>query len=393
MFSGPLLRFAVPVVVYAAEAKFATEWTRPPFPGWPGTVTLAIYLAIGPVALVWRQQHPLAVFAVNLGAALGSAVLFGESYLMFLPLLVALASVAARCPIRQATIAFGATLPVLGVLIVARVNVQLIDNPTSVTPENTVAFAVFDILIYAIAWLWGLQAQAHRTTVSELEEANRAAAEQERRRLARELHDIVSHAVSIMVLQAAGAQAVIAERPDDARTALTHIEASGRQAMSELRRLLTVLRADTSPAEADIDLRGLADLPDLLAQVRQPGTHVEVDVIGAPRVLDPSIDYATYRVVQEALTNAVKYAGTDATIQLQIEWGGNDLIVEITDHDGSPTTKPAPGLSTGFGLLGLNERVTMVGGVFEAGHGHDGQFRVRARLPLTDQHQPADPVR
>ncbi|GIE95592.1 histidine kinase [Paractinoplanes rishiriensis] len=224
---------------------------------------------------------------------------------------------------------------------------------------------------------WLLGYSMHRTAEGR---AAARAAEQERRaerlQLARELHDIVSHTVTMMLLQAAGARSVLTRNPARAQEALDAIREAGDRSMTELARLLTLLTPATDAAPAEHP--GLDGLDDLLARMRTTGLTVTAGYTGTPADLDPSVDLTAYRVIQEALTNSTKYAGPGSTALLHLTWTATDLDIEVTDRRaGKRTTVP----STGHGLVGLGERVTAIGGTFQAGPGTDG-FRVTAKLPL-----------
>jgi signal transduction histidine kinase len=213
----------------------------------------------------------------------------------------------------------------------------------------------------------------------EREAATRAAVAEERARIARELHDVVSHHVSVMTIQAGAAGKVIDSRPDLAHQAVGAIESSGREAMSELRHLLGVL----APTDR-VALRpqpGLDQLDALVANVRAAGQRVSTRIgdVALPR----GIELTAYRVVQEALTNALRYA-PGAHTEIVIERDGEGLVVEITNDDGvDPLPVNGTGVpGAGSGLLGLAERLRLYHGTLEAGRRLGGGFRVRARIPL-----------
>jgi signal transduction histidine kinase len=213
---------------------------------------------------------------------------------------------------------------------------------------------------------------------AEHEAQTRRAVEAERARIAGELHDVVTHNVSVMVVQAGAARSVLDSSPDDAREALLAVEASGRTAMSELRHLLGLL-APGGGEEEDllVPQPGAARVPALVERVRAAGLSVELSVTGA-RDLPPGVDLAAYRVVQEALTNVIKHAGTSHAAVL-LEYRPDDLLITVTD-DGRPAT--GPGGPGGRGLIGLRERVGLYGGELDAGPRPGGGWRVRARIPL-----------
>ena len=210
----------------------------------------------------------------------------------------------------------------------------------------------------------------------EREERARAAVSEERARISRELHDVVAHSVSVMVVQAQAAQRLSgAEHKDLRRQALCSIETTGRQALVEMRRLLGVLRR----TDADLSLApqpGLGRLDDLIGQMRDAGLPVEVHVEGDAESLPPGVDLSAYRIVQEALTNTLKHAGP-ARAQVTIRYRTDEVELEITD-DGAGTGK---GGGAGQGLMGMRERVAIYGGFLESGR-QNGGYLVRARLPL-----------
>jgi signal transduction histidine kinase len=207
--------------------------------------------------------------------------------------------------------------------------------------------------------------------------AAREAVASERARVARELHDIVAHSVSVMVIQAQAGPRLLAE-PERARGVFDSIETTGKEALTELRRLLGILReadehADRGPQP------GLDSLPTLLEQVRRAGLPVAVHVEGEPRPLPAGVDLSAYRIIQEALTNALKHAGR-AEAEVRLRYGAAALELEIVDN-GSASTALAPG--SGHGLTGMRERVALYGGALQAGARKGHGFAVRASLPLS----------
>lgn len=251
---------------------------------------------------------------------------------------------------------------------------------------------VFIVFIAVAAWAAGRLTQAHRRHVQRLErerETAREAVDAERRRIARELHDIVSHAVTVIVLQAAGATRVAEADFAKVMVSLGHIQTMGEQAMAELGRLLGVLRAsDAASPPVGLDelgpQAGLADLPGLLGSLRATGMPITAEVEGTPGGLDPSVDLAAYRIVQEGLTNVLKHAGKDAHCRLRLIWRTQQLVIQI-DNDTNPAQAPRrPALSNRRGLVGLRERVHAAGGQLHAGPDeHQGGYRLTATLPTT----------
>jgi len=221
--------------------------------------------------------------------------------------------------------------------------------------------------------------QRAEALVREQQAATRLALVQERARIARELHDVVSHHVSVMTIQAGAAGKVLDAQPDLARGALSAIEASGRETMAELRHLLGAL----APGAADADLLqpqpGLAQLDALVESVRQAG--LPVTVRHTPVRLSRGMDLAAYRVVQEALTNALRHApGARTAIEITVD--DADLVVEVTNDEPPATAGALPAGGSGSGLMGLAERLRLYGGKLETGRRPGGGFRVRASMPL-----------
>jgi signal transduction histidine kinase len=207
----------------------------------------------------------------------------------------------------------------------------------------------------------------------------------ERARIARELHDVVAHAVTVMLLHAAGARRMLASAPVQAAQALTRVDEQGRQAMHELRRMLLMLRTepdglDAAPASRQPDV---ADIGRLVEGMRRAGVPVRLHLHGEPSGLPPGVGLVAYRVVQEALTNVSRHAtpGTAATVRLV--WA-RELRIEVANDVDRPLPS-AGGIPSGHGLLGLRERVWLAGGRIEAGPVPGGRFRLTATLPVADE--------
>jgi signal transduction histidine kinase len=213
-----------------------------------------------------------------------------------------------------------------------------------------------------------------RRATEEHEAATRRAIEAERARIASELHDVVTHNVSVMVVQAGAARSVLASSPTEAEQALLAVEAGGRTAMAELRNLLGLL----SPScDDDVALRpqpGLSELDTLIGRVCAAGLPVQLSVSGTPRPLPPGVDLAAYRVIQEALTNVLRHAG-QATTSVMVRWG-EKLVITVSDN-GCGASAGTPGR----GLLGLRERLSLYGGELDAGPRPGGGWQVRAVMP------------
>ena len=261
-------------------------------------------------------------------------------------------------------------------------------------------------LLVVVAWLIGAlvrqqraqaagrQVQAEERARAQLAEARRAGTE-ERLRIAREVHDVVAHTMSVIAVQAGVASYVGRAEPDEAIRALSSIEETSRGALREMRALLAVLRASDSPAgprEADLGpAPGLDDLGALAARTAEAGVKIEMDVRGEPRRLPAGLDLAAYRVIQEAVTNVIKHAATDRCT-VTVDYQADSLTVEIADAgpgpaDGVPAGGgPAGGRpAAGHGIAGMRERVSMYGGEFRAGPRPGHGFGVTARFPLKDR--------
>lgn len=207
----------------------------------------------------------------------------------------------------------------------------------------------------------------------------RAARAEERSRIARELHDVVAHHVSVMTVQAAAARKVLASDPDVAREALTAIEHTGRLAMSEMRDIVGVLRTD-----AGVELGpqpGVRDLPALVEQMTEAGLPARLSVEGEAVPLPAGVDLAAYRTVQEALTNSLRHAGPGAKAVVTVRHGRCELDVRVVDDGRGEAARPE---EPGHGLVGIRERVALCGGILNIGPKSGGGFEVRARFPLKD---------
>jgi signal transduction histidine kinase len=229
--------------------------------------------------------------------------------------------------------------------------------------------------------------------LAEHDAATRRALELERARIASELHDVVTHSVSVMIVQAGAARKVLADSPGEARTALLAVEASGRAAMTELRHLLGLLSSTQEPGEevgasdgvTRVELEpqpGLSQLQALVDRLTAAGLPVDLRVGELPEELSPGLDLAVFRVIQEALTNVIKHAGKPRTT-VTLASGDGELVVEVVDTGRSIlAVGPAVPAGAGRGLVGLRERIALYGGVLDAGPRDRGGWIVRARFPL-----------
>ena len=322
-------------------------------------------------ALAWRRRAPLvalalAVVLVELSNLVAPAL--AETGAFLVGILLAIYS-AGRHTRGRARIA--------GLLLVAAA-IPL----AAIEPGDPVAFT--DIAFFAVLfggpWAVGRYArhrsERERVLVAERDVRAHEAVAEERTRIARELHDVVAHAISLIVLQARGGRRMLADDPDETRRALDVIEHAGEQALGEMRRLLGLLRDD----EPELTLApppSLRRIDDLVAGIRASGLPVEVVIEGEPVELPPGVDVSAYRIVQEALTNALKHAGpAHARVTITYARDAVDLAI-VDDGPGVPSVNGG-----GYGLAGMRERVAIYGGRLESGARPDGGYALRVRLPL-----------
>ncbi len=343
----------------------------------PGWAYLAV--ALQSLPLVWRRRWP---FVVALACGIASMV-YGVAELPDPPVsygaLVGLYSAAAYAT-RQLAYAAGA-IAAMGIAVAL-----LIDMANADLQDVAVNY-----LVFATAWLLGDNARTRRERAARLEEqvwqaerdrdleARRAVVE-ERNRIAREMHDVVAHHVSLMVVQAEAGPLVVEHDQGAAVRAFDAIGTTGKQALSEMRQLLGVLR-DDAPADREPQ-PGADQLPQLVEQVREAGMLVDLDIAGDVRPLPPAADLSLYRLVQEALTNVSRHAG-EARAHVQVHYDRDHVRVRVVD-DGIGGREPThPG---GHGLVAMRERVTMVGGTLSVGAVPEGGWSVTASLPLSAAH-------
>ena len=332
--------------------------------------------------LAWRRRYPVEVIAWTLGMMLASGAYPGEApdTVLPLPLLIVVGYTAGR---EAATPRLGA-LAALAIAATATVPYAF----GSEAEENTVVEDIVAVVVLVggsagaghllrirrreTAHLQALTAQL----AAEQESRAHAAVAEERVRMARELHDIVAHGVSLIAVQAAAAEDLLDRDPDRARASLSAVQATARDALSEMRRLLSVLRADDAvPGLAPQP--GLASAGELVRQAREAGLDVHLREEGEPVALAAGLDLSAYRILQEALTNARKHAGASPT-EVLVRHGTRELTLEVVNE--LRDARPANGDADGHGLAGMRERARIYGGTLEAGPDGD-RYVVRARLP------------
>lgn len=203
----------------------------------------------------------------------------------------------------------------------------------------------------------------------------------ERARIARELHDVVAHAVSVIVVQADGAAYAVRSQPELAERAVKTISSTGREALTELRRLLGVLRSEEAGGELTPQPAGTQSLSELAERVRAVGLPVRLEIVGNVDDLPAGVGLGVYRIVQEALTNSLKHAGPGTKAVVRVEHSGDEVHLDIAD-DGRRAAGTLVGVSGGNGLIGMRERALVFGGSLDAGPRPGGGWQVKARLPL-----------
>jgi len=344
-----------------------------------GDIRLEVLLMSVPLA--WRRSYPLPVFgAVVLGAVLAATE---AQYLSFLCIIVAAYSVGAYSRNR---------LLALTIFLATAIGVDA--QYGGALPQLPQATGPF--LVLFPFWLIGmgmrtrqLRAEAFEDKATQLEreqeQATQLALAAERSRIARELHDVVAHSVSVMLVQAGAARQVLIASPDQAREALLAVEAGGREAMTELRNLLGLLSQDGE----EVDLApqpGIAQLDALVQRVRDAGLPVELRTEGTPVPLPVGLDLTAYRIVQEALTNSLKYSDLAQT-KVILSYRDDEVKLEILDEG---LGRPSPPVGHGRGLVGMRERVALYGGRLEAGPRLNRGYAVRAWLPQPKTGEPPD---
>jgi signal transduction histidine kinase len=378
---------AVIAVLFAAA--FVVGTTRPAY-GIPLWVAYLLALASTLPAAV-RRLWPLPVLGVVLAASV-TAMAIGSGKDPSVVVAFVLYLVALRYPRRTAAAALAGALALTaaGVLAggsaLAHASVGGVASRLAASAAIIIAGWVIGVAVRAQrAYTAGLAKQAERQAQAQLAEARRAVTE-ERLQIARELHDVVAHSLSLIAVQAGVANYVASARPEEAARALSSIEATSRGALGEMRRLLGVLRDGDHGPELGPAHR-LADLGQLVTSTADAGVKVQLEVRGSQRDLPPGVDLAAYRIVQEALTNVVKHARTTAC-QVVVTYERDAVLVEITDEGrGAPAAAARPGP----GLAGMAERAGLYGGEFHAGPLPGGGFRVAARLPLDSA--PGEPAK
>ena len=322
-------------------------------------IAVLLAMALGAAqgaGLAWRRHHPERAMAVALIAGFGYQAIIPEIVLPIAGLL-AIGPLAAARPPRTSLIWL------FGLLVLSASNFVT-------APFEDAAFAM---ALSVVAWALGEASRSRDVALGE--EARRAVAD-EQARIARELHDVIAHSVSVIVVQASAADDVFDTHPDEARASIRSIERTGREALGELRRLLRNVR----PADDELAAPqpGLDRVEELAEPIRAGGLDVVVRREGEPGPLPAGVDVSAYRIVQEALTNTLRHARAGRA-EVVLRYGEDELEIEVLDDGRAPAS---PDRNGGHGLMGMRERASLLGGTVEAGPRPEGGFRVHARLPV-----------
>lgn len=352
-----------------------------------------VALPFATVPLLWRRTRPGLVLVVLAAAfAVSTVSVTAEPNGVGLLFGVYAAAVYGN---ERTRIVGGAVA--LGVLLVAFGTVLATASGRALGHLTGISFG------YGLVWLLGRHIRTRHAYLAALKERAirlerdrdehaRRATEQERTRIARDIHDVVMHNVSIIAVQAGAARTTSSSDPGRATDALGVIERTARSTLAELRALLGVLRKDDPPSPSRQPQPTLGQLEELVSQAREAGLRVEARVEGPVRPLVEIVDLCAYRVVQEALTNAIKHAPY-ANVQLLMRYGARDLQISVSNDCAGTSPTPRP---PGHGLIGMKERVSLVGGELRTGPTRDGGFRVEVCLPLHDteivEREPASPI-
>ena len=339
----------------------------------PHTPTPALILvAVATLVLIWRRRWPVAVLAVSVAAATIYTLLGYVNGAVLVAPMVALYTVAAQSGVRRA-VAYGlGTLAVLGLASVAVNPLGRFGGGVEILP--------FMVAVVVVAGIAVANRRAYVDSIrGRAEQDARRRIDEERLRIARELHDVVAHTMATINVQAGVAAHVLSTRPEVAADSLQAIKAASKEGLKELRAILNVLR-QADDADPTQPAPGIAQLEALITGARRAGLETTFTVTGEPVPLPASVDLTAYRIVQESLTNAIRHAGP-ATATVSLAYHHDELCIDVTDTGrGHPAATAGP--SDGHGLAGMRERAAAVGGTVETGSGPAGGYRVAARLPL-----------
>jgi signal transduction histidine kinase len=353
----------------AVQVIWSWHHQRGTAPGWAESVLLAI----SGLALAWRRRYPVAVLAVALGTTLGADALGSGIWIA-----VIVAFVNAEVYRRRAAAVASLVIGYLATFWPP----WLIGAPGRASLAVGLGVAAWLITLLAVAELIRMRGQRAAAAARSRDDQLRRRASEERVRIARDLHDVLAHNISVINVQANTALHLMDRQPERAREALTSIHEVSKQALAELRTVLGVLRAD-SDAAPRAPSPGLAQLGDLVSAVRGAGLDVHVAVVGRRRPLPGDVDLAGYRIVQEALTNTSRHSAS-LVAEVTISYQPDGVLVQVDDAGPAQSRSAGtgrPGVGAGHGITGMTERAQALGGTLTAGRRSDGGFRVQAWLP------------
>jgi signal transduction histidine kinase len=328
-----------------------------------------VLLAAGPVALVARRRHPVPVLWVALAGTLPWSSATGWAQISFIIAFFVAATAGKRYPAWLA-------LAVNFVWFIWLAPLSYGYSNPSLNDALLLAGWVLAVAIAAEAYRFRGE-RAAATRASRQTEQRRRQSE-ERLRVARDLHDVIGHNISLINVQASMGLDLMDSQPEQARAALTAIKSASKEALAELRTMLTALRHEDGAPRSPTP--GLGHLPELIELTRAAGLSVQVEVTGQPPHLPAAVQLAAYRIIQESLTNATRHAGR-AHVTVRVTCDGTDMHVEV-DDDGTAPCGGAAATGTGSGITGMAERAAALGGDLSAGFRQEGGFRVSARLPV-----------
>jgi len=357
------------------------------------TFLAATLVALAIIPLIWRRLFPSTILLIITIAHVSLLALnIPEMNFAGISSMIAIFSAAAYGGHRRNLICLVCIIAIMGAIIYALFFSGTIAAPVSQILFNTTTL-LSNLFIFLAIWWLGNTIRVSREQTSQLRESTeqlvqereenaRRAVLDERVRIARELHDVLAHHVSVMGIQAGAARQVLKQYPEKALNSLSLIETSSRQAVSELYRLLGLLR-DEKQVEEFSPQPGLRQLENLVSDMQTAGLQVEVKIEGEKREIPQIIDLSAYRILEEALTNILKHASATKAI-INMNFQNNVLFLDITD-DGRGIAKNSKIPSGGKGLIGMRERVNLVKGELWAGNGPNGGFSVKVKLPLGEQ--------
>jgi signal transduction histidine kinase len=380
MARGRLLLIDVVLVMALAVTSVAQLWWSPPEGLVGGRVVHTVLAAAFTLPLLLRRRHPVAVFAVVAAAAWLQLELGGGLGQPFFAVVIALYAVGAHAPSPSTYV--GPALVALQAVLVDVPRLRAGDPWDEVIPTWFVLLGLWAFGRWMRHRALAASALVERAEATERDQARQAAhaVASERARISRELHDLVAHSMSVIVIQAQGAQRAMDSAPEQAREAMRSVETAARGGLEEMRRLLGLL-TDANTTDGTSPQPSLEQLPDLIAQLGATGMPVDLRIEGSVRRLPAGLELTGYRIVQEATTNALKHAGP-VPVDVRLSYRGDCLDIEVTDAGPTPDVSRSAPPAGGHGLVGMQERVALYGGTVHARSRPGGGFTVQARLPI-----------